>query len=204
MVAAWGTVYFAPIVEGHGDRAAIRTLIHRVGAEVAPQVPLEVLAPLRIPKHTLLRVGELERAVEYSARKLNERMGGVIVLIDADDDCPAELSEDLRQRARGTRSDVAVKVILAKCEFESWAIASAESLRGWKGLPDDLTAPADPEQIRGAKEWLTARMPRGVSYTPTVDQPGLAARLNIAAARASPSFDKFYRDVRAIIDEAFR
>jgi predicted GTPase len=53
-----------------------------------------------------------------------------------------------------------------------------------------IVAPDDPESIRGAKEWLTRHMERGRSYSETLDQPSFAARFDLQAARALPSFSK--------------
>jgi hypothetical protein len=54
----------------------------------------------------------------------------------------------------------------------------------------------DPESIRGAKEWLSARMPRYRPYTETLDQPALTQCFDIQAARRTRSFDKCYREIR--------
>jgi hypothetical protein len=73
-------------------------------------------------------------------------------------------------------------------------------LAGSHGFPDDLAAPADPEKIRGAKEWLTQHRTGGRPYKPTVDQAPLASAFDIARARSgSPSFDKFCRDVQSLL-----
>src|SRR5438094_886194 len=58
-----------------------------------------------------------------------------------------------------------------------------------------LRPPPDPEAVRGAKEWLSRHMPPGQPYRPTVDQPALAARFDLQAARRADSFDKCYREV---------
>lgn len=184
-----------PIVEGHGDREAIRTLIHRVVAEFCPDAPVEVMRPVRVPKAKLLRDNDLERSVSLAAAALEGRAGGVLVLIDADDDRACEKGPELLQRA--ARADLAVEVVLAEREFEGWGLAAAESLRGWRGLPDDLEPPRDPQAVQGAKEWLTERMP-GV-YSPTADQASLAATIDLRAAQeAASSFGKFRRAVCAL------
>lgn len=103
----------------------------------------------------------------------------------------------LLERVRTARADIAVEVVLAEREFEGWGLAAAESLRGWRGLPDDLEPPRDPQAVRGAKEWLTGRMP-GV-YSPTADQASLAATIDLRAAQeAASSFGKFCRAVCAL------
>jgi hypothetical protein len=83
---------------------------------------------------------------------------------------------------------------------ENWFLAGAESLRGERDLPDDLTAPADPEVVRGAKEWIATRMPAGRRYSETVDQPALTRSLDLALARGrSASLYKCWRDVCALL-----
>jgi hypothetical protein len=92
-----------------------------------------------------------------------------------------------------------MSVVVAKSEFESWFLAAASSLVGHRGLPDSLDGPPDPEAMRDAKGWLSARM-RGHPYKPTIDQAPLAARFDLGAARkTSPSFDKFWRDVALLL-----
>ena len=91
--------------------------------------------------------------------------------------------------------------MLAKHEFEAWFLAAAESLRGQRGLVDDIHAPNDPEAIRGAKEWLSQRMEDHRTYRETQDQPALAARFDIEQARQADSFDKCYRDIARLLDE---
>jgi len=63
----------------------------------------------------------------------------------------------------------------------------------------DLSAPAAPEEIRGAKEWLSNQMPPTRGYSSTTDQPALAAVVDIESARRADSFDKFYREVVALV-----
>ena len=82
-----------------------------------------------------------------------------------------------------------VAVVLAKREFEAWFLAAAGSLAGHHGLDAELVAPEHPEDIRGAKEWLSARRTDGHPYKPTIDQACLASILDVRQAQAnSPSF----------------
>jgi hypothetical protein len=122
------------------------------------------------------------------------------VLLDADDDCPAELGPRLLERARDARPDNQVSVVLPKIEFEAWFIAAAPSLGGHWALPDDLETPANPEAIRDAKGWIAARREDGHTYRPTIDQPVLASVFDLDLARkGAPSFDKFCRDVETLL-----
>src|SRR5437667_10491663 len=109
----------ACVVEGHGEVQAVPILIRRVGAVIDPTLSIDGKSPLRVPRSTLIRDRELERAVELAARKTGGR-GAVFILVDRDDDCPAELGPHLLERARKTRSDLPIGVVLAKREFETW------------------------------------------------------------------------------------
>jgi len=111
---------------------------------------------------------------------------------------------DLLTRATTTRPDRPIFVVLAKHEFEAWLLAAAESIRGKRGLPEDLTAPAEPESIRGAKEWLRDHMPPNRAYSSTTDQPALAALFDMQMARRADSFDKFYREVTTLLHGLMR
>jgi hypothetical protein len=93
-----------------------------------------------------------------------------------------------------------VAVVLAKREYEAWFLAAAESLRGMRGLSDALEGPLEPEAVRGAKEWLSDRMPDGVKYSATDDQPAFTAVFDMVAARRADSFDKCYRDIRRMLE----
>jgi len=192
-------VEIACIVEGDGEVETVPLMIRRVAEKVDPALALKI-RPMKFKKNKLLKPRELERAVELAALRTQGR-GGVLVILDSDDDCPAEIGPKLLGRARRARSDVPLSVVVAKHEFENWFLAAAESLRGKRGLPNDLTSPADPESIRGAKEWLGAHMDPGRSYSPVLDQPALAFHLDLQAARQAKSFDKCYREVVRLLEE---
>lgn len=193
-------ICLAPIVEGHAEREAVRILIQRIATHNGLTEPVAVRPPIRKPRSTLLRPGGMESAVELAARAVAPD-GAVLILIDSDDDCPAELGSQLLARARQVRDDLPLGIVLAKREYESWFLAAAESIRGRRGLATDLVAPANPEQIRGAKEWLDRHMIQGRSCSETLDQPALTTIFNLDAARRTDSFDKCCRDVVRLILE---
>lgn len=88
------------------------------------------------------------------------------MLLDADDDCLVKLGAELLARAQDVRPDRKFKVILANREFEAWFLASASSLRGYRGLSASLDAPTDPEKPRDCKGWLTAHRVDKLPYKP--------------------------------------
>lgn len=186
------------IVEGDGEVKAVPVLLRRYVDLLGWSGRLNVSA-IRQPASKLLRVGELERVLELVARKLGGR-GGILVLLDCDEGCPAELAPPLLQRMRRARPDIPSSLVLARREFEAWFLASAESLAGRRGLSPSLRAPPDPESIRGCKEWLSDRMMHGATYNAVTDQPALASVFDLEASRsASPSFDKFHREVESLV-----
>ncbi len=187
------------IVEGHGEVEAVPILLRRIAAAVAPTADIDVLPPIRVDRYRVVKPDELERAVELAARMAGTD-GSILVLLDAEDDCPAELGPDLLQRAGAARPDRAIRVVLAKAEYEGWFLAAAASLAGRHDVAEDAAPPTDPEGIRNAKGWLTAQMPFGRSYRPTRHQAALTERFDLdAARRAAPSFDKLWREVRSLL-----
>lgn len=180
------------IVEGHGDVAAVRVL-----QEKLQRYDVAVESSIRVPKDKLLKPGELERAVNLAARRTSAT-DGIVVLVDADDACPAELAPAMATRAAESRPDRRISVVIAKSEFESWFVAAADSLAGFRGLADSLVAPTDAERIQNAKGWLSNNMPTGLTYRETIDQAAFASRIDLEQAQQCPSFDKFVREIRTL------
>lgn len=185
------------VVEGQGEVAALPILLRRIAGSLG--VYVDIPNPIRVRRNRIVKPGEMERAVELAARRAG-RDGCILILLDADQDCPAELAPELLQRATDARSDRRISVVLAKSEFEAWFVAAVDSVAGKQGVDETASAPAMPESISDAKAWLTARMSRGRSYRSTRDQPALAAAFDLEAARAAPSFDKFWREVVRLLE----
>ena len=194
------TVQIGCIVEGHGEVEAVPVLIRRLAANLYPELTVIVPRPIRIAKNKLLQAGGLEKWIEVVSVRVGAQ-GAIFVILDSDDGCPAELGPELLHRASRVQTGLPVAVVLAKCEFEAWFLAAAESLQGRRGLRKDLHPPSDPEMIRGAKEWLTYRMEGSRTYSETDDQPALAALFDMEQARQADSFDKCYRDIVRLLSE---
>ncbi len=188
----------AAIVEGDGEVEAVPVLIRRIGQEVSPLSPPTIPRPIRVRRQRILKAGELERYVGLAAARAGDG-GSILILLDANGDCPAEVGPLIQQRAWAAGPGCRIEAVLAKCEYESWLIAAAESVAGARGILPDVSAPKDPESVRGAKEWLRNRM-QGASYRPTADQAALTARFDMALARRrSPSFDKMWRATATLL-----
>jgi len=193
-----GSRPIACIVEGHGDRESVPVLIERVAAGLNPPVQVHVPLVLRVQRSKLVKPEEVEKAVELAARKVGPR-GPILILIDSDDDCPANLGPGLLARARAARNDRMISVVLATREFEAWFLAAATSLRGIRGLSADLEPPERPEGIRGAKEWLSRRKTDGTTYSEVIDQPELTSLFDFAQAMNALSFKRCHREIARLL-----
>ena len=185
----------ALIVEGKAEVESVPLLIRKLLARNGAH-DVSIARPFRVKRNRVVREGEMERAVQLC---LNSRPNpvGLIVLLDADDDCPARLGPTLLGRCRSV-TGLPVFVVLASRELESWFLGAKESLRGVRGIRGDATAPEDPEGIRGAKERLSQNMMPG-RYIEVDDQPALAARMDPEeAARLCPSFARFRSALHAL------
>jgi hypothetical protein len=185
------------IVEGHGESEAVPLLLRRIVGEAGASSLPTVNPPVRIKAGSFLRDQDyFAKYIALAAAKAAQGNGAVLILLDCEDDCPAELGPRLAERARMVRNDVPFIVVLARREFETWFLAAAESLRGCCGLPADLEAPSDPESIRGAKEWLGDRMPE--PYDPITHQVKFVARLNLREAARNSSFARLVKKIAAL------
>ena len=124
------------------------------------------------------RTDNLLQAIE--AHRQYEDCAAVMVLFDLEDDCPREIALQVAEqiRARGPWP-FSVVVVCAYREYESWFLASLET------ICDGVRYPGDPEGPRDAKGWLERRF----GYQETRDQAAYTQDLDIAvAAEQSRSF----------------
>lgn len=188
------------VVEGEGELTALPVLLRRLlyREEIWDA---DVRRPFLVGRGRLVRQSGLEAAIEVVARGLPMPChGGVLVVIDADDDCPATLGPDLLRRAESVRPGLRVSVVLANREFESWFLAAAPSLGGRAGLPDGLEVPEDSETRRDCKGWLSHQRSDQGKYRPRADQATLADAFDLELAeKNSRSFRKFCQDVGYLI-----
>ena len=122
------------------------------------------------------------------------------MLLDCEDDCPAQLGPRLLRDVQADAGEIPCIVVLAHREYETWFLAAAESLRAMDGLIDTTRAPDDPENIRDAKGWLGRHMAR--RYDPIAHQLLFTNRFDLQAARRVASFDRFCRKVAALCGSA--
>ena len=189
-----------PIVEGHGDYQAVRTLLYRIWTELLGGQHMDVLRPIRQPRSKLVQTDGLHKAVDLAVSKLlHAGPPGdpqlVLLLIDAHEACPAQLGPQLLARAREHRKDADLSCVLAKTEYETWFVAAAESLHDYLELGPNDVVPEAPEDSGAGKAWIDRHF-KGTKYSETVDQPAMTAKLDLAKCRRrSPSFDKLCREL---------
>lgn len=181
----------ASIVEGDSEVAALPILLRRVGAWLSPEKDfIDIPTPIRVRRDRFLnREDEFRRMLLLAAAKSGE-FGWILVLLDADDDCPAKLGVQVLERARSIVPHRRVSVVLANREYEAWFLASAESLHGHRGFTFDFPKNFDAELPRDAKGWLGERMASG-TYRGTTDQAAFSALMDLQQANErSRSFRK--------------
>jgi hypothetical protein len=180
--------FIAPIVEGHGEVQAVPILLRRLIADATPNAQLWLNPALRVKAGSFINDDDyFKKYLELAARKTKPWPNScVLILLDCEDKCPAELGPHLLEKAKVCRSDVTIIVILAHREYETWFLAAARSLRGVCGLPANLDPPDDPELYRDAKGWLSAKM--NLQYNETDHQPRLTAAFAFQEAMTVDSF----------------
>jgi hypothetical protein len=202
------TLYVVPIVEGQTEAGCVERLLQRVWAEpLAGPVRLQVLTPSRGKRDALASPAgtDLAGKIKEACLKLSQRLrrdssgrGLLLLLLDAEGDCPAELAPRLLQAARLARSDTDIACVLAKRMFENWIVAGASTLAGVNGLPDPLRPPDNPED-RSGTAWLDQQLrsqKRTRRYKKTADAAVFVREMSLEQCRArSPSFDKLCREL---------
>lgn len=188
----------ASIVEGDGEVAALPVLLRRMRAWLSPEVGIELSPPIKVRRDRFLnRDEDFRKYILLAAAKCGDN-GWILVLLDADDSCPADLGPQVLQRARAIVPHRRVSVVLANREYETWFLAAARSLHGQRGFVFDANHPPDfdPERPRDAKGWLGERMVGG-TYRPVVDQPAFSAFMDLQqACDSSRSFRKLCSEWR--------
>ena len=99
--------------------AALPILLRRLGEWLSPGKPVMVPTPIRVRRDRFLnRDEEFRRMLLLAAAKCGAA-GWILVLLDADDDCPAELGPRILERAQRVAPHRPISVVLAKREFEA-------------------------------------------------------------------------------------
>ncbi|AVT11958.1 DUF4276 family protein [Paracidovorax avenae] len=184
----------ASIVEGDSEVIALPILLRRLAGELEPAVAVQPLPPIRVRRDRFIqRDDEFRKQLLLAAAKSGEQ-GWILVVLDADDDCPAQLGQQLLARAQKYVPHRRISVVLANREFEAWFIAAASSLQGARGFAVEVDELVEAEIPRDAKGWMRRHMKGGV-YREILDQPAFAARIDLQQAQDnSRSFRKLCKE----------
>ena len=190
----------ASIVEGDGEVKALPILLRRMSAWKSPDLPVNPLPPIRVRRDRFLnRDDEFRKQLLLAAAKCGDQ-GWILIVLDADDDCPAELGATIRERARQVVPHRRLSVVLANREFEAWFIASSRSLDGSRGFALAADEEVDAESHRNAKGWMRQHMRE--TYREVLDQPAFTARFDLQQAfNGSRSFRKLCKEWQLHIEE---
>jgi len=166
----------APIVEGHGDVAALPILLRRMNPS------LQIQKPVRYPKNRLLLDDYLKRAASIAASNIYDD-GWILLLLDADEQCAKSLGPSLEQKL-SNMSKHNCRVVLAVREFEAWIVGG-----------DPKMCVVNPDTAGNLKGLIRERY--GV-YSETVDQPRLIAKADLQLLYER---SRSFRQLRKVVDE---
>lgn len=186
-----------PVVEGGGEVAAFPVLLRRL-IDAAEAWEVGIGKPVLKPRGQLVRRKTLGNAVRLAIKQPECR--SVLILIDGDDDCPAELGPRMKAWAANEAGGRPCEVVIAQREYEAWFLAGLEALRGRSGITADAPLHPRPEEPRDAKRQLKIRMGTQGAYFPTAHQAALSARFSLPCGwRRSGSFRKLSRSFGALV-----
>lgn len=192
-----------PIVEGQGEVEAVPALLLKLLWEMNRH-DVQVGSPRNAHGcGNLTSPGGLEKFIQHCWKERD--CGAILVLMDADEECPLEIARGFSERVQAMGAKHPVVTVIAKCEYEAWFLASlekiaGEELQGRAGLPAELMYPGDVEARVGVKGWLSQQFPEGRIYKETLDQKPMTERLDTALARErSRSFRRLWHAVEQVL-----
>ena len=189
------------IVEGKGEVGAIPDLLRRVLQERLSRY--DIVVPKA--KFTGGRQGLEKKLEQYLEYALIEQCNAIMVVVDADEDCPRTMAVQLAARAKAMVLQVPVAIVCPKPEYEVWFIAGlsnecGKEIRSRLHMAESVNAPTNVEDRGGAKDWLKRRMPKGRTYKPTQDQESLTHHIPLELVfQRSRSFRRLCHAVEELV-----
>lgn len=188
-----------PIVEGHGEIPAVPILIRNI----LTAHDIHDVQPLPAWRH-----GEYPSVVNkfdnifLHAIKENAPILWIMDFDSKDYDCPVKEANALLNKAEALRPGWPIKIAFLVKEYETlFLIDEAATRKVFPDIPSQTSFPENPENIRGAKGWLSkARPSPGSAYKETVHQAKITAHLNLNLLRARSA--DFAHLERAVIELA--
>ncbi len=176
------------LVEGHGEVEAVQNLIVRLSVELGFTLPWTL--PRRwvnLHQWEARVTGGVKAGAELIRTKSDA--AALLILRDEDDGCPRELAPRTAHDLRALNLPFPVAYVLLHPEYEVLFLPCLAAMGFPKWDRDSW------EARRGIKEWLSAQLPRGRSYKPTVDQLPMTRRINLRKLRLAgvPCFGSLER-----------
>lgn len=186
-------ISIASIVEGDGEVSALPVLLRRLSDWLPASAYPQPLPPIRVRRDRFLnRDDEFRKQLLLAASKCGDQ-GWILVVLDADDDCPVKLAATVYLRAQQYVAHRRLSVVIANREFEAWFIAAAHSLDGHRGFRAPKVV-VNAEVPRDAKGWLRSHIDGG-TYREVLDQAAFAAAIDLQQAfDNSRSFRKLCKE----------
>lgn len=184
-------------VEGHGEVQAMQNLLVRVGQRLG--FPLPWSNPLRWPnlhQWEAQRRGGVRAAVEF-ARGKGDQIGAVLIVRDEDDLCPAEEAPRCCTHLARLGLPFPVAYVLLKPEYEVLFLPCLSQMEDL-GFPRSIVWDRPHwEARRDVKGWLSAQLPSGRSYKPTVMQLPMTRKIDLAQLERAnvPCFGTLLRSI---------
>ena len=193
-----------PVVEGAGDVAALPGLLGRILWEMYDRTDI-IVAQGKSGVVNANGRQKLERKLENFLRHAQNKpeCDAILVLLDADDDCPVELAQRLLQRCEQIGLNRPVQIVCAHRSYESWFLASLDTIKGQRGISDTAVLSQAAEDVSNPKQWLTDQMPTGQAYKETIHQASLSQSIDIGMARHnSRSFRRLCHALEQLLAQA--
>ena len=172
-----------PVVEGDGEVAAFPGLLSRIVLEkhnrpdvIVAQGKTGVVNAKGRPNLE----NKLEKFLQHAQNKPD--CDAILVLLDADNDCPVILGQQLSQRCDQIGTKCPVQVVCARRSYESWFLASLESIKGKSIIPYTAVLSDDAEDLPDPKRWLNDQRPPGQAYKETSHQAALSSFIDLDLA----------------------
>jgi len=162
------TIYL--IVEGDGEVKAAPELVRRILHEWCNRFEFTVARPFNAQGVDSLEANFV-RFLEL-ARRDRQGCQGLIVLRDTErDNCAEAIAYNLAGRAANLKLPFPVVIVCAVCEYESWFLASMQSISPHYTWTESVKNVEEAELECNAKGWLKRRMPKDArTYQETRDQ----------------------------------
>jgi hypothetical protein len=184
------------VVEGHGEVSAAGNLLTRVSQRLA--LPMRWAPPRRGKLH-----GGIDALLKTAmAHRHEPKCDALLLLRDEDDDCPREQGPIAAARLRALALPFPAAFVMLHREYEVLFLPCLPRMSvarpdGRPSLRPGSVWSSPWEAKRGLKEKLSAMMPPGQSYKPSVDQLAFTQMIDLdeLAAAAVPCVGTLERAV---------